>query len=639
MDILVAPCSSSSAPSTPALPSAQRGLRGPSAEARVNKLPWAQSTLLVGGFSLVGRRRLRHANRQRMQVVAAATGAESATRTVDPATDNWVTPQDFPTPEGIDKTENYAVAKELSAKFAKLRATTESGDTKKRVAIVGGGLSGLACAKYLADAGHEPLVLEARDVLGGKVSAWQDEDGDWIETGLHIFFGAYPNMMNLFAELGIQDRLQWKKHQMTFAMQELPGEFTTFDFPGLPAPFNMAAAILTNQKMLSPIEKLQTGPPLVPMLIEGQAFIDAQDELSVLEFLKKTGMPDRINSEVFVAMGKALDFIDSDRLSMAVVLTAMNRFINEKDGSQTAFLDGNQPDRLCKPMVDSIEKLGGQVRLNAALEEVVLNEDGSVKHLLLRGGETVVADEYISAMPVDVLKRVVPTAWQSMPFFRQFDELEGIPVINVHLWFDRKLKNVDSLCFSRSPQLSVYADMSTCCKEYKDDQRSMLELVFAPCTPIAGGDVDWLAKSNDEIVNATMQELERLFPTEIGAQLPDGGAQVRKSAVVKTPRSVYAATPGRNKYRPSQATPISNFTLAGCWTSQKFLGSMEGAILAGKLAAEVVCDRAVGTQTMAVKPVQEHVVNVAAKYQPRVPDGVKGNTAIAFGGGEVVKGH
>ena len=25
----------------------------------------------------------------------------------------------------------------------------------------------------------------------------QDEDGDWYETGLHIFFGAYPNMMQV----------------------------------------------------------------------------------------------------------------------------------------------------------------------------------------------------------------------------------------------------------------------------------------------------------------------------------------------------------------------------------------------------------------------------------------------------------
>ena len=28
----------------------------------------------------------------------------------------------------------------------------------------------MACAKYLVDAGHKPIVYEARDVLGGKVS-------------------------------------------------------------------------------------------------------------------------------------------------------------------------------------------------------------------------------------------------------------------------------------------------------------------------------------------------------------------------------------------------------------------------------------------------------------------------------------
>ena len=55
-----------------------------------------------------------------------------------------------------------------------------------RVAIAGAGLAGLSCAKYLADAGHTPIVVEARDVLGGKVAAWKDEDGDWYETGLHI---------------------------------------------------------------------------------------------------------------------------------------------------------------------------------------------------------------------------------------------------------------------------------------------------------------------------------------------------------------------------------------------------------------------------------------------------------------------
>ena len=110
---------------------------------------------------------------------------------------------------------------------------------------------------------------------------------------------------------------------------------------------------------------------------------------------------------------------------------------------------------------------------------------------------------------------------------------------------------------------------------------------------------------------ATLAELERLFPDEIAR---DGSkAKVVKHAVVKTPRSVYAAVPGRNKFRPSQRTPIENFTLAGDFTSQKFLGSMEGAVLSGKLAAEVVADRFAGREPKPVKKVHESVLGAAAE--------------------------
>jgi len=208
-----------------------------------------------------------------------------------------------PTPSRIRETKNFKDAQKLSQKFLNdFDLLTENGDKGKRIAIFGGGLSGLACAKYLSDAGHTPTLYEARPILGGKVAAWQDEDGDYIETGLHIFFGAYPNIHNLFEELRITDRLQWAPHRMTFAMQELPGEFTSFEFPaGVPAPFNMAAAILGNTKMLTLEEKIKMVPGLLPMLLEGQSFIDAQDELSVLEFMIKYGMPDRINEEIFVS--------------------------------------------------------------------------------------------------------------------------------------------------------------------------------------------------------------------------------------------------------------------------------------------------------------------------------------------------
>merc|ERR1719311_1753194 len=307
-----------------------------------------------------------------------------------------------------------------------------------------------------------------------------------------------------------------------------------------------------------------------------------------------------------------------------------------------AFLDGNQPDRLCAPMTAHIEARGGEVRTNAPLQEFVVDDDGAIQGLKMRDGSLITADEYVSAVPVDIMKRLLPKAWAKMPYFRQVDELEGIPVINLHMWFDRKLDNVDHLCFSRSPLLSVYADMSTTCKEYYDEEASMLELVFAPCSPLAGGNVNWIAKTDDEIIDATMGELARLFPLEIAndprwpatsKQGSQGQAKLRKYAVVKVPRSVYAAIPGRNKYRPSQETPIDNFVLAGDWTSQKFLGSMEGAILGGKLAAEVIVDKALGQPTKPLKEIRPEIAAAAAAYEPKPPPLVKGEGAIAFGGG------
>ena len=50
--------------------------------------------------------------------------------------------------------------------------------------------------------------------------------------------------------------------------------------------------------MLSLAEKIQSAPALIPMLIEGQPFIEAQDELSCTQFMRKYGMPEKINTEV-----------------------------------------------------------------------------------------------------------------------------------------------------------------------------------------------------------------------------------------------------------------------------------------------------------------------------------------------------
>jgi 15-cis-phytoene desaturase len=251
-------------------------------------------------------------------------------------------------------------------------------------------------------------------------------------------------------------------------------------------------------------------------------------------------------------------------------------------------------------MVEHIESLGGEVHLDSPLREIKLNEDGSVAAFHIggiKGKESfdLTADAYVSALPVDPFKLLLPEPWKQMDVFKKLDGLRGVPVINLHLWFDRKLTDIDHLLFSRSPLLSVYADMSITCKEYEDPDKSMLELVFAPAK-------DWIGRSDEEIIEATMGELNKLFPMHFGGDNP---ATLRKYKVVKTPLSVYKTTPGCQKLRPDQTTPIKNFFLAGDYTMQRYLASMEGAVLSGKLCAGAV-DRK-SDQLASSSPVSEPV--------------------------------
>ncbi|NDJ16017.1 15-cis-phytoene desaturase [Myxacorys almedinensis] len=452
-----------------------------------------------------------------------------------------------------------------------------------RVAIAGGGLAGLSCAKYLVDAGHTPIVLESRDVLGGLVAAWKDDDGDWYETGLHAFFGAYPNMLQLMSELGIEDRLQWKEHALIFNQPEKPGTYSYFKVPDIPAPFNVILSILRNNDMLTWEQKIRFAVGLWPGVLRGQKYVEAMDKYSLIEWLRRQGIDQRVSSDVFIAAAKALTFIDPEDVSATIILTAVNKFLQERYGSKIAFLDGSPTERLCQPMVDYVTERGGEVHLNQPLKQVLLNSDRTVQAFLMHGlngapDQVLTADLYVSALSVDVMKVLMPVPWKDLEFFQKLDGLEGVPVINLHLWFDRKLTDIDHLLFSRSDLLSVYADMSITCKAYEDPNRSMLELVLAPAK-------DWIDKPDATIIAATMQELTRLFPQHLSGENP---AKLRKYKVVKTPRSVYTASPGRQAYRPSQATPIANFFLSGSYTMQRYLGSMEGAVLSGKLTAQAI---------------------------------------------------
>lgn len=71
---------------------------------------------------------------------------------------------DFPKPDF----EKESTFQEMSALSSAVKAAPRP-ERPLEIIIAGAGLAGLSTAKYLVDAGHKPIVLESRDVLGGKV--------------------------------------------------------------------------------------------------------------------------------------------------------------------------------------------------------------------------------------------------------------------------------------------------------------------------------------------------------------------------------------------------------------------------------------------------------------------------------------
>merc|ERR1711977_346100 len=92
-------------------------------------------------------------------------------------------------------------------------------------------------------------------------------------------------------------------------------------------------------------------------------------------------------------------------------------------------------------------------------------------------------------------------------------------------------------------------------------------------------------RSDAQIVADTLEQMYKLFPSA-------RKLNCTRSSVAKLGQSLYREKPGQDKYRPTQATPVENFFLAGSYTYQDYIDSMEGATKSGLMVADEINARA-----------------------------------------------
>ena len=325
-------------------------------------------------------------------------------------------------------------------------------------------------------------------------------------------------------------------------------------------------------------ERLTLVKALGPMLFGTAKYFASQDKFSYEQWHTRWGISKRMLKKMFMPMALALKFLPPDEISAKIVLDVIGIFLRQNKASKMGLLKGSPTDLLTGPIADFVRQKGGVVRTGAKVKEVLLDEADSHKiaGIVLEDGERLTADNYVFALPMHNLKRLIPEKlYETEQFFANLKNIQSVPVISVQLWLDRQVSYVDNLLFSPDGFIPVYTDMGNSNPEYSHDGKSRFHCCVAPAK-------DLIKKSDEEIIETVWGNLQSVFP--------DGSrdAKIEKAVVVRIPWSVYNPAPGIDKFRPSQETPVKNLWLAGGYTHQKFYDSMEGAVTSGKLAAQKV---------------------------------------------------
>jgi zeta-carotene desaturase len=472
-----------------------------------------------------------------------------------------------------------------------------------RTVIVGAGLAGLSTAVNLADAGHEIEIFEARPFIGGKVGSWIDGDGNHIEMGLHVFFNNYNQLFALMKKVGTFESLLPKEHVHNFVNRG--GEVKELDFRFfLGAPFHGLKAFFTTGQ-LTFLDKLQNSlalgtSPIVVGLVNyesGMKLIRALDRISFADWFRQHGGNDHSLRRMWDPIALALGFIDTENISARCMLTIFMMFAAKTEASKLNMLAGSPEEYLHRPILKYLTDRGVKIHTRHQLRGIKYSSSETDRHITgleIASGdrlETITADAYVCALDVPGIQRAIPAEWRSDTFFDNIFALEAVPVATVQMRFNGwvtelqdaqqrqqldRAAGIDNLLYSADADFSCFADLALTSPRdyYKEGEGSLMQVVLTP------GD-RFIPMSNEDIVQHALQQLHDLFPSARELKMT-------WSSVVKLAQSLYREKPGMDPFRPTQATPIANFFLAGSYTAQDYIDSMEGATLSGQQAAQAI---------------------------------------------------
>jgi squalene-associated FAD-dependent desaturase len=447
-----------------------------------------------------------------------------------------------------------------------------------RVAIVGGGLAGLAAGCALAASGFHVTLFERRPYLGGRASSYEHPGtGEIVDNCQHVLLGCCTNLVEFYNRLGVENKIRWYD-RMTFL--EPGGRMSTIAASALPAPFHTAPSFL-RAACLDLRDKLAISAAMAALAIamppdNGEPF---------LAWLRRHGQTERAIERFWKTILVSALNEDLDRMSVRYAAQVIRE----------SFLKSAAAGRMGVPTVpltelynaagDYIQQRGGDIRLRSSVD---CFKAGSAGVALYVAGQELTFDHAVLAVPFDVLLRMLPQGTEGDSLRQELQQFETSPITGIHLWFDRQITDLDHAVlldrtiqwmFHKSKLLAGRAGGSLESAQgagtrQEESAGSYVELVVSSSKTL-------VEKSKSEITELALKELQEFFPAAKDAKL-------LKSTVIKEVNATFSPRPGIDVYRPKAETAWPGIFLAGDWTATGWPATMEGAVRSGYMAAEAV---------------------------------------------------
>lgn len=437
-----------------------------------------------------------------------------------------------------------------------------------KVLVMGGGLSGLSTAVHLLDNGFEVTLIEAEKMLGGRASSWLDEDGDSIDNALHVFFPHYVNILGFFEHIGAKDVIRW-----TDALTYIKADGNQADFKALNLPAPLHGMSILGFKHITPMDLLRFGPAAMRAFTLNDASLAKLDNISLEDFLHRLGVSQHLIDNMLRAMTNGLTFLEPYEVSAKASAYWIRNVTTASEAVHVGFAKGGLGEIYVDKAVKYITERGGKVIPGTGVQTINI-KDGTIQSITPTKGKNIKADLYVSALPFQVLRRVLPEEAFQFRFFENLWHFEDAPSLSAQVWFDRKILEQKNIATGVDTVFNWFADLTQLIPEQFPYEGSMLECVITPCKHL-------LPLSDEVIVEKVIADIRKL--------LPDARqSEVRKWKIVRERQGVYAQLPHMDEYRPTQRTPIDNFYMAGDFTKAGHSAGMEGAVVSGKMVTSTI---------------------------------------------------